>query len=155
MQSAWDKNAQGAIRTQKKASHLLCQRRIIKRGNNGERWHRGESKRKSASDKRWLTRSSIWLSSLCKVDRIRIMMHLIGHLKKKKLMIGHNYNSRWHRQNSYMLPNCSPVLNFPLSLALFSSSPLIKSLIFQSYLMYRNPLQLICNQSAKPTFSIF
>lgn len=54
-----------------------------------------------------------------------------------------------------MLRNYSLVLNFPFSLTLLSSPPLIKALIFQSYLIYRNPLQLICNQSAKSTFFLF
>lgn len=102
--------------------------------------------------KRWHKQCSLRLSSLCKVDRIRITMHLQGI---KYSMTWHNYNSRWHRQNSYMLPKYSPVLNFPLSLTLLSSLPLIKALIFQSYLIYRNPLQLICNQSAKPGLFFF
>lgn len=70
-------------------------------------------------------------------------------------MTRHNYSSRWLRRNSYTLRNYSLVLNFPSSLTLLSSPPLIKALIFQSYLIYRNPLQLICNQSAEPTFLFF
>lgn len=53
------------------------------------------------------------------------------------------------RMQFYMSLKNSPVLNMPLLLTFFSLPPLIKALIFQSYLIYRNPLQLICNQSVQ------
>lgn len=132
---------------------LLRQRRIIKAGYKREQTgqRRKQKKKVRIREKMVLTGFSKIVQPL-QGEQNRVIMHSVRH--KKTQMTWHYYNSGRHRQNSYILPDYSPVLNFRLSLTLLSCPPLIKALIFQS-LIHRNPLQLICNQSAKTAFYIF